>query len=345
MRPDSELPADDGTPDGGVPSVVYNAPRLPRPAAEITAWTKARWGLYILVTFLMGMALTAADVGPGTDVAASVNPYIQARATGYARGQIIGGGIGAVVSTYMIAALLLAWSRRTRRFVPGTAFTLALVTSAGKLTSPDAAGSAGAQPGAFTANDPPSLETRARVDLAGQRARDDMEAHLRVVAARHGVDPAGAPPEWLSPAYIADARKHPRVHDYFTRYRQYLHEADSTSQTVFIDALRMRLWQESGLKRTEMDEILNAVREDLAREAPAMRLRSRNEHALITAALDLHAYLEGVDPRVDLDEAENVARFARDAERVRAIELAGEVEQWSAAVKSAQHPFSDATRP
>jgi hypothetical protein len=331
MRLDPDLPAESGAPDGGVPSVVYNPPRLPRPPEEITAWTKARWGMYIFFTFLLGMAANVEDAAAAADASRFAGPYGDARADGYLVGGIIGGGLGAVLGTYLLAAAILWWSTRTRRFIPGTAFVFALVTSLDDLPVPDAMDRTGAPAAAVQAlaehpeNAPPPQGSKARSQWAMQRAGEDMAAHRLTRAASHGLDLGTAPAGWLSAAYMADAGTHPQVHDYFTRYRQYQQEMDTTSVTVYLDAMGTRLRQ-SGLGSLQVEGELETVRKEMDGEAPEIRRRSENEHALITAALELHAYLEDVDPRVHLDEGGTV-RFARDAERIRAFQLADEVQR------------------
>ena len=239
--------------------------------------------------------------------------------------------------TYLLAAGFLWWSTRTLRFIPGTAFVLALLTCLDDLPDPGDVDGPGAQPGAvqalteYSADAAPPQGSRARAQWAKQRAGEDLQAYLDGRAASHGLGPNSLPAEWLSPAYMADAGRHPQVRDHFTRYREYQQEMDTASVTVYLEATRTRLRQ-SGLRELQVEGVMDAVRKEMHAEAPEIRRRSETEHALISAALDLHAYLEDVDPRVHLDEGGSV-RFSQDAERTRAFFLAGEVQRYVDAMR------------
>lgn len=339
MRPDHDLPAGAGKPYGGVPSVVYNPPPSPPDPERSARWAKRRMVAYIIVTVILGIIVNRPEAD--ASAAAYTDPYAQARAEGYAAGQIIGGGVGLLVVSYVIAALFLGWSGSTRKRIPGAAFVLAMVSllgsalnQAGTNAQPEGAQQLTGGPGTVQApeNDPPA-GNGARRDWATRRAGDDMQAHIVARAAHHGVDPQAPPAGWLSAAYLADPGKHGHVPEHFTRYRRFLQELDTTLVSVFIDATQVRLRQ-SGLGEPQVERIMAEVREEMDQEAPAIRRESESELALVSAALDLHAYLERIDPRVHLDEAAGAARFARESERTRAFQLVDEVRRSAIVVDS-----------
>ncbi|HYW14122.1 MAG TPA: hypothetical protein VE871_19310 [Longimicrobium sp.] len=321
MRLDPELPAG-GDPYGGVPSVVYNPPRRPpRPPVEITAWTKARWWAYGVVTFLIGMASNAANATPPADTSAHTGSYAESYARGAAAGEIVGGGIGALLFTYLLASLFLAWSRRTRRFIPGTAFGLALVTSAG-AAGVRPAGETEAQFASlqrwsdslgtehFAKDDAPPRSTDGRMAWASRMAMLDMVEHAKARQRAHGFHPDTFPAAWGTAEYLANARKHPEVREYLTRQQAFYQEMDSTEMPVLRDRMEFRLLQ-SGLRGRVVEDVLAGMRASEDSVWTETRRQSLANLVLVSARLDMHNFLEQMDARVHLDREKGIARFDR----------------------------------
>jgi hypothetical protein len=342
MRLDPELPAS-GDPYDGVPSVVYNPPRpLPRPPTEITGWTKARWWVYGLVTFLIGMASNAADATPPADTSTQIGAYAESYARGAAVGEIIGGGIGALLFTYLLAALFLAWSKRTRRFIPGTAFAFALMTALDETGGTESAGEKEAQLASmqrwadslgtshFAEEDAPPRSTDGRMAWATRKTLEDMVEHTQARQRAHGFHPDTFPVAWGTAEYVANARKHPEIREYFTRQQAFIQEMDSTEMTVLRDRMEFRLLQ-SGLRGRVVEDVLAEMRADsLSAEG---RRRSANEISLVTAGLEMHDFLVRVDARVHLDPEDGLAQFDRRSEHNRLIELSDRHDRLSEVVE------------
>jgi hypothetical protein len=344
MRLDPDLPAGGGEPDGGVPSVVYNPPsRPPRPPAEITAWTKARWWMYMGLTVIIGMALGGEPVPPA-DAPSRVGPYAESWAEGYAGGQIFGAGIGALLVTYALAGLFLGWSTRTRRFIPATALSFALLIFLGRLGNVEAAQEREAQlsmmqrwadslgPAHFAEEDAPPRSTEGRLAWASRKTAEDMAEHVQARQQAHGFHPDTFPAAWGTAEYLANARKHPEIREYFRRQQAFLQELDSTEVTVLRDRMEFRLLQ-SGLPRLVVEDALLDMRATADSLSAEGRRRSTNHLALVTAGLEIHDFLVRVDARVRLDRENDVARFDRRSEHNRFIELGGRFDRLSEVVE------------
>ncbi|HEX2080319.1 MAG TPA: hypothetical protein VHG08_21640 [Longimicrobium sp.] len=146
------------------------------------------------------------------------------------------------------------------------------------------------------------------------------------------MNPDTAPAVWMTAAYFADARRYPEVQEYFTRFRRFLQEMDTTEMPVIQHRMELRMLQ-SGLSKPMVEEATAGVHATLMELAPDRRRRSEDMLAMVAGALDLHAFLVGVDSRVHLDEEADIARFLRPDEQRRATEMIREVERLMAVVE------------
>ena len=298
-----------------------------------TGWASARQWLYVVIIFLTGV--TTANP-TASDVEYNLGDYGISSSQGYYAGQVVGAGFGALLVSFTLAALLMGWRRSTRRLMPGTACVIAILSFLGRTgreaaetdTQISALRQWTASPDLSTIpkSDPPPKAHDARVVWARRKALQDIADHERVLEESHGIDPQTAPAAWLTAPYLADAGKHPEVREYFTRYQGFLRERDSTYLPVLAERTEARL-RGAGLPRWEIEEIMLKVRNHIEESSPGLRRQTADQLATAAAALELHAYLERVDPRVHLEAATGNVRFANEAERTQAFHLANEVER------------------
>jgi hypothetical protein len=254
--------------------------------------------------------------------------YIEARA----KTEVIGAGVGMLLGSYLLASVFLAWSTRTRRFIPGTAFCLALMSFLGKMGSMEAVEETEVQFAAMqrwadsleianlAEEDAPPQTTEARVAWVARMAMQDMAEHVRARQQAHGIHGDTFPGAWGTAEYLANARAHPEIREYFTRYRAFIQELDSTEMTMLRDRTEFRMLQ-SGLRGQAFDGIRAGIQTSTDSLSDEVRKRSIDELAWVNAGLELHDFLVRVDPRVRLDRESGLASFARQSEQNRAVEL------------------------
>lgn len=308
-----------------------------------TSRGKWRWIVYTLLTLVLGW------IAAYPEYLEAVNGNeLSSIAEARAHGRLLGAGLGMLLGSYLMAAVFLAWSRRTRRFIPGTAFCLALLSFLGRTGSMEAAGETEAQFAAMqrwadslgTANlaeeDAPPSTTEARMAWVTRMALQDMAEHVRARQEAHGIHADTFPAAWGTAEYLADARAHPEVRAYFTAYRSYLQELDSTEMSVLRDRAEFRMLQ-SGLRGQVLDAMRASVRASTDSLSESFRQRSIDELAWVNTALELHDFLVRVDARVHLDREAGLARFARRSEQNRAVELSERYERlWLALERQRQ---------
>lgn len=311
------------------------------PPAKERSSGKWRWAVYILLTLIFGMATASTEPSSAANVPGE---FARSYAEGYARGQVFGAGLGMLLGTYALAAVFLAWSARTRKFIPGTAFCLALLSFVGRLGSLEAAAETDAQFAAmqrwadslgtahFAEEDAPPQSTEARMAWASRMAVQDMVEHIQERQRAHGFHPDTVPAAMGTPEYLANARAHPEIREYFTRQQAFLQELDTTEMSVLRDRMEFRVLQ-SGLRGRVAEEMMEGVRASTDSLPDRWRQRSANHLALAAAALEMHDFLVRVDTRVHLDREANVARFARRSEHNRFVALADEYDRLLAVVQ------------
>lgn len=224
----------------------------------------------------------------------------------------------ALVLGVVALGLGLAWAReRAERSAGEEAARRAQVLALRQVSGGGAAFAAGA------ADALPAGEA-ARMLWVMRKTLEDYGAHVHRVAAAHGVDPDTPPPEWLTPAYVAGARAHPRVERYFRGYRAYLGEVRAGVRSVLAARRRARL-REAGFGEAFSRAYVAGAEQGFAETSAAQERIFAAAGALAGEALALHEFLVRVDARVHLDSAAGVARFERDAEMARAQALMREV--------------------
>ncbi|HEX6373904.1 MAG TPA: hypothetical protein VF006_33555 [Longimicrobium sp.] len=319
-EPSSQRLAEPPTTNGPAPASL--------PAAEgsfAPRRSRRKW-LYITAILLLGTITTEPE-------AASLSER---------RGEMFGGGIALLFMSIVLASTVCIWRRSTRPLIPGAALILAVIMvplmEAGKEMEAKEQFAALQNFADSLSNpvdtaDAPPRSNDARMLWATRKAMEDLVAHNDALARSHDVDPDNAPDAWLSAAYLADARRHPEVGTYFTQYLAYVREADSTLVPVLTERMRARLVQ-SGLSRSYIDGFMRGFGRSVARNAERKRLTASLEFT--HQALALHAYLISVDSRVHLDDAEEVALFEREADRLHAGELVDRIQRLGREVEAQQ---------
>jgi hypothetical protein len=233
-------------------------------------------------------------------------------------GDITGDGIALVFMSVLTVGIFYVWRRSTRPLIPGAAFIasffLCVINSSENKRETEEQFNALqhlADSVSTPAADRPPRNDEARVLWATRKAMEDLLVHADSLARVYDVDPDNPPEEWLSPAYMADARRYPEVRTHFTRYRSFLQAYDSTMLDAITGRLRTRLLQ-SGLSQAQVDAFVH----DGVKGATdtGERRRIKIELETVDQALEFHAYLVAVDSRVHLDEPGETAMFERDSE-------------------------------
>jgi|GEM_PF-4858842 len=299
-------------------------PLSPAQAPPSRRPSRRKW-LYIAAILLLGM----------------VTAEPQAAGLAERRGEALGGGIALLFTSFALVSVFYVWRTSTRPLIPGAALIAALLMvpvmrigdaqeteeqfAALQRLAEDSTSSP------VSTVDAPPRTSDARMLWATRKATEDLLAHHGALARSHGFDPDNPPDVWLSAAYLANARKHPEVGLYFTRYQAYVREADSTLIPVLTEQMRARLL-ESGLSRPQIDGFMRGFDRGAAQSAQRQTFASMLE--LTEQALQLDAYLVRVDPRVSLDAQAETALFDREAERLHVGDLLERIERLGRAVEA-----------
>lgn len=147
----------------------------------------------------------------------------------------------------------------------------------------------------------------------------------RRVAREEGIDFGQAPDGWLEPRYFATASQRPDV----SRYFQGLARAVTRMQAEYPEFAETMIRAHAARQRLTPAEA-SQFRADFFRGFEVQRASNeaitRDYLELSRVSLELHRFLNSIEGRVSYDEAADMARFDRDAERLRAAALATEIE-------------------
>ncbi|HEU0052049.1 MAG TPA: hypothetical protein VFQ39_02685 [Longimicrobium sp.] len=272
-----------------------------------------------------------------------------AGAEGESRAEMVGQVVGGALAPFLLAALFLAWSRKTRPWIPAAALAVtffAFLGNAGDIgregvnaelsrtrslmSSLADSGNAGGVPGDAAA--PPGGSQEAKLVWAMNRALAELPAYKTQVASRHGVDPDRLPAAWGTSRYMADASRHPEVERYWEGYRSYLADFRGSfrgwletriaehARTAGVRARNMRAFTEGMGRGAELAGTETLILAD----------------STAAAALDYHRFLVSVDDRIEYDPGQDMAMFERDADLDRANALQRRVQLHSEALGRAQ---------
>lgn len=261
-------------------------------------------------------------------------------------GQVVGGGLGALLLSFGLAALVLGWSRSGRRKIPKLAAVVCVILVSGDLIRRDGpdprlaamqqwADSLGT--GQIPANDPPPKDHLARLDWAARNSREDISVYARNRNRALDIDPRSPPPEWATAAYLADAGKYPHVRDYFVRYRQLLQELDTVQGPLAERHLNLRLMQ-AGFAGPAVDELMDSIRVGMDESTRDVRVANADAFAYADRILALHDFLVRVDSRVHLNRREGTAEFDVDAELLQMQALVKDADRLRRVLESQQVP-------
>jgi hypothetical protein len=308
------------------PPVIHQWPdELPPPPRPPSPW---RW-LYVPGSFVIALAVADPD--------ASIGPRI-----GYA--------LGTLACTAVVAVLFYIWRASTRPAIPATTFILTFLTTGlillGKEDDVETQTQALSQSadlfalgGVYaTMDEDPPEGVDARWVWASRKALEDVAAWYQERADARGIIPGRAPEGWITAAYIADAGEYPDVRRYFTDYRAYLAEADSSTLPVYFDRLRDRLRQ-AGFSAADAKPFMATPQVGAAAALQARQEEFRLAAQIADSALAFHALLVRADPRAHYDPEEDKAGFERDAERTRARALDQEIDVLTHRLENLRDPY------
>jgi hypothetical protein len=261
--------------------------------------------------------------------------------------ELLGSAIGGGIAPLLLASLFLAWSRRTRPYIPFLALAFITLSAGGRAGTAreevdrelartrgmvnaftDSAG-----PGALdgSASAPPESQ-RARLVWAMNQALAEVPEYKREVAARHGMDPDVPPAAWANARYMASATSHPEVGRYWQGYQAYLAEFKSGFAgwlTTRAGDHARRAGVRPGVLRGYLEGMNQGV--GMARSEPLAWADST-----AAAALAYHRFLVSVDARISYDPARDLAMFERNADLERATALEARVKRAADALDRAQ---------
>lgn len=254
----------------------------------------------------------------------------------------LGEAMGSVVFACALVSVVMAWRRSTRRHIPLATLLVVVFT----LFSPDSTRESdrrsmeadlAAMRGAL--EDPASAPklasdapwpsgSDARGLRAGRMIIQDQLGWMQSLAGSYRVGPGTEPEAWLSPAYLADAGRHPEVGDYYARYRDYTGRVAREFAPHFDSLANLHL-EEAALSASGRRGYLSGIRGAMASRGAAFQA----VETLCRDAVELHAFLVRVDPRVHLDPDGTTARFEDPRELEHAQTLIAALQAGAAALE------------
>ena len=274
-------------------------------------------------------------------------------AQGENAGEMMGSAMGGAAAPLALAALFLAWSHRTRPYIPFLAVAILFLGVIGNADAAleerdreriasqederlareerdrelsqrrilvsawmDSSGSGmRALPGGGTAA--PPWDDRAALAWAVNRVIRELPAYRREVAARHGIDPDQPPSAWGTARYAANASAHPEVERFWRGYRAF--HAD------YVEGMSgwLRARAREHVRAADVSpDMLEASMREVEEEADGLEMEA-SEWADSAAAvgLEIHRFLVSADARVRYDGRRGKALFESDADLRRVNRL------------------------
>ncbi|HET7461377.1 MAG TPA: hypothetical protein VFJ82_09005 [Longimicrobium sp.] len=316
-------------------------PRQPYTAGERPISLAMRVSQVVAVLLCVSISFAGAD---WETILAKGGGVAEARAGGEALGYVF----GAAMAPFLASALFLAWSRKTRQYIPFMAMAFVFLSLVGGQSTrrEEVDRELSRTRGMMTAlrdsadgaveDDPstgPPESQDAKLVWAMNRALAEVPAHLKEVAGSHDVDPDDLPAAWGTSRYTANAALHPEVERYWTGYQAYL--ADFRGS--YLAWLKSRVTshaREAGVRPGMLRAYvagMNRGGAGFAESEPMVWADST-----VSAALALHRFLVSVDARVSYDAARDMAMFDREADLERANALNGRVASAAARLNRAR---------
>ena len=255
-----------------------------------------------------------------------------------AGGEAMGYAMGLAISPLLFSALFLAWSRKTRRYIPFLGVAFMFMSAAGRAGESREEvdrelsqtrgianafmDSAGPNVGDGSSSAPPESQA-AKLVWAMNRALTEAPEYMREVGGRHGIDPDSLPAAWGTSRYMAGATSHPEVERYWQGYQAYL----ADFREGFVDWLKSRAEahaREAGVRSGALRAYVAGMNRSDVDVAQMESLAWADSTA--SAALAFHRFLVSVDARVSYDAEQNMAMFDREADLERANALQRRVE-------------------
>lgn len=301
-------------------------PWQPHPAGERPVSVGMRVAQVVAVLFCVAISFAGADwetiLARGGGVAEA-----------YAGGEALGYLMGSAMAPFLVSALFLAWSGKTRRYIPFAAVTLVFLSVVGRagtrreevdrevsrtrgmVTAFRDSGGPGVEDGPSTS--PPETED-AKLVWALNRALAEVPAHLKEVAGRYDVDPDHLPAAWGTARYTANATLHPEVERYWTGYQAYVADFRG-SYPGWLKSRVTAHAREARVRPGMLHAYVQGMDRGMAGLTESETLVWADSTA--SAALAYHRFLVSVDERVNYDAARDAAMFDREADLARANAL------------------------
>lgn len=267
---------------------------------------------------------------------------------GGASAEALGGVIGAAVTPLLMSALFLAWSRKTRRYIPFLAVVIVFLSASGRaqmdreeldreltrtrgmMTALADTSGRGVVDGPSPA--PPESE-HAKLVWIMNRALAELPAYEQEVARRHDLDPRNPPAAWGTPRYTASATSHPEVEQYWRGYHPYLKNYRDGLPGWLKSRVEVHA-REAGVRSGALGSLLKGMSQAGAGLAESEALAWADSTA--SAALAYHRFLVSADARVSYDAAGDMAMFDLEADLARANVLQDRVAKAAERLNQAQ---------
>lgn len=262
--------------------------------------------------------------------------------------EALGGVFGAVLAWMLMSALFLAWSRKTRRYIPFLAVAFAFLTASGRaqmdreevareLTrtrgiAAALADTAGRSVVEGSSSAPPESE-HAKLVWIMNRTLAELPAYEQEVARRHDFDPRNPPAAWVTPRYTASATSHPEVEQYWRGYHPYLKNYRDGLPGWLKSRVEVHA-REAGVRSGALGSLLKGMSQGGAGLAESEALAWADSTA--SAALAYHRFLVSADARVSYDAAGDMAMFDLKADLARANALQDRVAKAAERLNQAQ---------
>ncbi len=254
----------------------------------------------------------------------------------------LGEAMGSTMFACALVSVVLAWRRSTRKHIPLATLLVVLVavvypdsTRASDRESVEADLAAmngmlddSVRVSTVAADAPWPAGSYARSVRATREASEDVRGWMDSLLAEYRIESVTDPEGWLSAPYLADAGRYPEVGDFYARYGEYMGRVRKEVAPRADSVARFHL-EEAGLSANGQRSYLRGIRDGIASREGSFEAVQR----LCRDAVELHAFLVRVDPRVHLDPDGATARFEDPAERKQAEALLQAVQAEAAALE------------
>lgn len=168
----------------------------------------------------------------------------------------------------------------------------------------------------------------ARSVRATRETSEDVRGWMDSLLAEYRIDSVTDREGWLSAPYLADAGRYPEVGDFHARFGEYMGRVRQEIAPRADSVARFHL-EKADLSAKGQRSYLRGIRDGIASREGSFEAVEK----LCRDAVELHAFLVRVDPRVHLDPDGATARFEDSAELKQAEALLQAVKADAAALE------------